>query len=131
MRAAWQRLRPRSLRGRLLVGILLPVLGVVLINAVSLYHQALQAADTAYDRTLLASAKAIGERLEMNHDGGQPRLQSTLVYSALEAFEADNRSRLYYKVSGFGGEMVSGFDDLAPPRAGPAAPNPYAALVRF
>jgi two-component system sensor histidine kinase TctE len=31
----------------------------------SLYRQALQAVNVAYDRTLLASAKAIGDLLEM------------------------------------------------------------------
>ncbi|MDP2006025.1 MAG: sensor histidine kinase N-terminal domain-containing protein [Rubrivivax sp.] len=124
-------MRPQSLRGQLLAGILLPVLGFVLLNAASLYHQALQAADTAYDRTLLASAKAIGERLEVRQERGTAQLQATLEYSALEAFEADNRSRLFYKVSGFGGEVVSGFEDLSPPRAGRDEPNPYAALVRF
>ena len=42
---------------------------VVAINTVSLYRQALRAADTAYDRTLLASAKSIGEQLEVTrHD---------------------------------------------------------------
>ena len=50
-----------SLRGRLLLGILLPVLGVVLVNPVSLYRLARRSADTAYDRPLLASAKTIGE----------------------------------------------------------------------
>jgi two-component system sensor histidine kinase TctE len=54
-----------------------------------------------------------------------------LPYSALEAFEADNRSRLYYKVSGFEGEMVSGFDDLPPPRADSGVRHVYAALVDF
>ena len=120
-----------SLRRRLLLGILLPVLVFVLINSVALYRQALQAADTAYDRTLLASAKAIGELLEVAAVDGRPRLQSTLLYSALEAFEADNRSRLYFKVTGFDGEMVSGFDDLPPPRPAVPAPTVYAALVHF
>ena len=122
-----------SLRRRLLLGILLPVLGCVVLNTASLYRQALQAADTAYDRTLLASAKSIGELLEVVGDPGQPRLQSTLLYSALEPFEADNRSRMFYRVTGFQGEMVSGFGDLAAPRAeGPSGePNVYAALVRF
>ena len=104
--------RAASLRRRLLVGILLPVLVFVLINSVALYRQALHAADTAYDRTLLASAKAIGELLQVAAVEGRPRLQSTLPYSALEAFEADNRSRLYFKVTGFDGEMVAGFADL-------------------
>ncbi len=120
-----------SLRGHLLLGILVPVLGFVVLNAASLYRQALQAADTAYDRTLLASAKSIGELLEVNTEGGRPRLQSTLAYSALEPFEADNRSRLYYKVAGFGGEMVAGFDDLPPPQPAGAERNVYAALVHF
>ena len=120
-----------SLRRTLLLGILVPVFAFVIVNAASLYRQALQAADTAYDRTLLASAKAIGELLEVDGEGGKPALKSTLVYSALEAFEADNRSRMYYKVSGFEGEMVSGFGDLPAPQPPPARSSVYAALVHF
>ena len=126
--------RAPSLRRRLLAGILVPVLVFVLLNSLSLYRQALKAADTAYDRTLLASAKAIGELLEVASVDGRARLQSTLPYSALEAFEADNRSRLYFKVTGFEGEMVSGFDDLPPPRLNEDdtdGDGVYAALVRF
>ena len=123
--------RSASLRRRLLLGILVPVLIFVLINSMALYRQALQAADTAYDRTLLASAKAIGELLEVTAVDGRPQLRSTLLYSALEAFEADNRSRLYFKVTGFDGEMVSGFDDLPPPRPPGQAQTVYAALVHF
>ncbi|MFO1329281.1 MAG: sensor histidine kinase [Rubrivivax sp.] len=122
--------RAPSLRRRLLVGILVPVLAFVAINSVGLYRQALRAADTAYDRTLLASAKAIGELLDVETEGGRPHLRSTLPYSALEAFEADNRSRLYFRVSGFDGEMVSGFEDLPAPRA-EGGDTVYAALVRF
>jgi two-component system sensor histidine kinase TctE len=120
-----------SLRRFLLLGILAPVLAVVGMNTATLYVQALAAADTAYDRTLLASAKAIGEQLEVAVDQGQPRLHSTVPYSALEAFEADNRSRMYYKVTGFGGEMVSGFDDLPASRPDRGGPGVYAALVHF
>jgi len=121
----------RSLRRRLLLGILLPVLGFVLVNTFSLYRQALKAADTAYDRTLLASAKSIGELLEISDDGGVTQLKATVPYSALEAFEADNRSRMYFKVTGFSGEMVSGFEDL--PAASRKLPvkSIYAALVHF
>ena len=120
-----------SLRGRLLSGILLPTLLFVAIDAVTLHRKASSAADTAYDRTLLASSKSIGELLEVVEAEGQPRLQSTVLYSALEAFEADNRSRMYFKVSGFNGEMVSGFADLPPVRPDLGGPNVYAALVRF
>jgi two-component system sensor histidine kinase TctE len=125
---------PPSLRRQLLLGILLPVLAVVMLNAALLYRQALISADTAYDRTLLASAKAIGEQLQLDPGSERPRVIAELPYAALEAFEADNRSRMVYRVSGFDGEVVSGFDDLPPPRAADPrrdAPPVYAALVRF
>jgi two-component system, OmpR family, sensor histidine kinase TctE len=122
---------PRSLRRQLLRGILLPVAALLIVNAISLYQQALRAADTAYDRTLLASAKSIGELLEVTGEADAPHLTANLVYAALEPFEADNRSRMYYKVSGFSGEMISGFEDLPTPSTAPHQPNPYAALVNF
>ncbi|WP_442907195.1 sensor histidine kinase [Hydrogenophaga sp. PBL-H3] len=120
-----------SLRRTLLVGILLPVFAFVLFNTVVLYRQALTAADTAYDRTLLATAKSLGEQLKIAGSGSEVRVESTLLYSALEAFEADNRSRIFYRVSGFRDEMVSGFADLPPWRADIPDQNIYAALVNF
>ncbi len=120
-----------SLRRTLLLGILLPVFAFVLINTVVLYRQALAAADTAYDRTLLATAKSLGEQLQVTGSGPGARVQSTMLYSALEAFEADNRSRLYYRVNGFDGEMVSGFDDLPAQRGTIPTKTIYAALVNF
>jgi len=119
-----------SLRRRLMAGILVPVVAIVSVNTVSLYRQALRAADTAYDRTLLASAKSIGEQLQVT-GGAEPRLAATVPYSALEAFEADNRSRIFYRVTGFAGEMVSGFPDLPPWRGTVPIKGPYAALVDF
>lgn len=122
---------PLSLRRTLLLGILLPVFAFLLINTVVLYRQALLAADTAYDRTLLATAKSLGEQLQVVGTAQAPQLQATLLYSALEAFEADNRSRLFYRVNGFSGEMVSGFDDLPAIRAKMPEQQIYAALVHF
>lgn len=125
--------RPRavSLRRTLLMGILLPVFVFVIINTVVLYRQALDAADTAYDRTLLATAKSLGEQLRVTGAGDQVQVESTLLYSALEAFEADNRSRIFYRVSGLKGEMVSGFRDMPDWRRDIPQKNLYAALVNF
>ncbi len=114
-----------------MAGILLPVLLFVAFNTVVLYRQMLQAADTAYDRTLLATAKAIGEQLELEGSGNQSRLSGKLSYAALEAFEADNRSRLFYRVTGFAGEMIEGFQDLRPWSGRLPDRGPYAALVHF
>ena len=124
-------LAPRSLRSQLLIGILMPLLIGFSINTTSLYRQALRAADTAYDRTLLASAKSIGEQLQVEGAGDAARVLPTVPYSALEAFEADVRSRMYFKVSGFHGEMVTGFEDLPPWRGKLPNKGPYAALVDF
>lgn len=122
---------PVSLRRYLLAGILLPVGLFIVINGASLYRKALQAVNTAYDRTLLASAKSIGEQLDVTGYDEQAVLRATVPYAALETFEADVQSRMYYRVSNLRGDLVSGFEDL-PPWSGriPAQP-PYAALVDF
>lgn len=119
------------MRRRLLWGILLPVLLFVWIDSVILYKQSLQAANTAYDRTLLASAKSIAEQLDVQGEGPNASLVPRVPYAALEAFEADNRSRMFYRVTGFSGELVSGFDSLKVWNGKIADQPPYAALVDF
>ena len=106
---------PLSLRRQLVLGILVPVVAFVALGASSLYRAALVAADTAYDRTLLASAKVIGEQLRLQDDGAALHVVSDLPYAALEAFEADSRSRLFYRILGFRGELVSGNADMPSP----------------
>lgn len=124
-------LRTVSLRSYLLAGILVPVGIFVAVNAVTLYGKTLQAVNTAYDRTLLASAKSIGEQLDVQGYDEQAALRATVPYSALEAFEADVQTRMYYRVSSLGGQLVSGFADL-PFWQGRIPPQPpYAALVDF
>ncbi|MBH2009176.1 MAG: sensor histidine kinase N-terminal domain-containing protein [Xanthomonadaceae bacterium] len=120
-----------SLRRYLLIGILLPVGLLVIMNTVGLYQQAFSAINTAYDRTLLASAKSIGEQLDVTGYDEQSTLRVTVPYAALEAFEADNQSRLFYRVSSLGGDMVSGFRELPFWRGRIQARPPYAALVDF
>jgi two-component system, OmpR family, sensor histidine kinase TctE len=120
-----------SLRRYLLLGILLPVGLLVIVNTVGLYRQALGAINTAYDRTLLASAKSIGEQLDVSGYDELAELRVTVPYAALEAFEADNQSRLFYRVSSLQGEMVSGFAQLPFWRGRIPPKPPYAALVDF
>ncbi|MDM0112601.1 sensor histidine kinase [Variovorax sp. J22R133] len=123
--------RNASLRRTLLIGILVPIALFIVVNSASLYRQSLVAATTAYDRTLLASAKTIGEELAVVGYDDNAVLRATVPYSALEAFEADNQSRMYYRVSTLDGRLVSGFDDL-PSWHGQIPPRPaYAALVDF
>ena len=122
---------PLSLRRHLLVGILVPIALFIVVDTFSLYHQALNAVNIAYDRTLLASAKAIGELLDVDGVGPDAVVHAKIPYSALEAFEADNRSRMTYRVSDVQGDWIDGAQDL--PRWSGTLPNqgPYAALVDF
>ena len=121
----------RSLRRQLLLGILLPVAAFLVLNTVILYQQTLAAVNTAYDRTLLASAKSIGELLDVEGFDEQASIRATVPYAALEAFEADNQSRMFYRISSRSGEMVSGFAELPFWRGELPAKGPYAALVDF
>ena len=123
--------RQRSLRRQLLLGILLPTLLLIGVNTYSLYHQALAALNTAYDRTLLASAKSISEQLDVRGYDDAAELRATVPYSALEAFEADNQSRMFYRVSTLQGGLVSGFAELPFWQGSIAQRPPYAALVDF
>lgn len=121
----------RSLRRTLLLGILVPVIALLAFNGVTLYQRTLEAANTAYDRSLLASAKTIGEQLDVTGFDQGAQLRATVPYSALEAFEADNRSQFFYRVSNLQGVLVSGYEDL-PFWRGTIPDQPtYAALVDF
>ncbi|MFM1908975.1 MAG: hypothetical protein RLZZ591_2652, partial [Pseudomonadota bacterium] len=98
--------RPRSLRRYLLSGILIPVALFVVVNTYSLYEQALTAVNTAYDRSLLASAKSIGEHIDADGVGDTAQLRANVPYAALETFEADNRSRMVYRISSTQGKLI-------------------------
>jgi two-component system sensor histidine kinase TctE len=126
--AAAARAKPLgSLRGQLLRWLLIPLMVLVAIDAFSVYRNALDAADLAYDRSLLASTRALAERVSIVNG----RVVADVPYVALDSFETDTLGRLYYKVTGINGEFVSGYEDL--PSLPPNVPRSeiYPALVRF
>jgi two-component system sensor histidine kinase TctE len=116
-----------SLRNQLLRWLLIPLVILVAVNSVSVYNNALEAADLAYDRSLLASTRALAERVSIR-DG---KVVADVPYVALDSFETDTLGRIFYKVSGLKGETVSGFDDLPPVPANVPRSEAYPALVRF
>ena len=118
---------PGSLRNQLLRWLILPLIGLVALNAVSLYRDAVEAADTAYDRSLLSSTRALAERVSVR-DG---KVVADVPYVALDSFETDTLGRIYYKVTGLQGETVSGYDDLPPVPKDVPRSDLYPALVRF
>lgn len=116
-----------SLRSQLLRWLLIPLAALVVIDAVSVYNNALEAADQAYDRSLLASTRALAERVSIA-DG---RVVADVPYVALDSFETDTLGRIYYRVTGVKGEHVSGYDDLPPLPRHAARSDAYPALVYF
>lgn len=124
-------MKTTSLRRYLLIGILLPVALFILVDTVILYRQALATVNTAYDRTLLASAKSIGEHISADGVGESAQLHADVPYAALEAFEADNRSRMVYRISSIDGKLINGFTELPVWRGQLPSHGPYAALADF
>ena len=116
-----------SLRNQLLRWLLIPLVILVAIDAISVQRNALDAADVAYDRSLLASTRALAERVSIVNG----KVVADVPYVALDSFETDTLGRIYYKVTGINGDFVSGYDDL------PALPSKvrrseaYPALVYF
>ncbi|HSW14922.1 MAG TPA: sensor histidine kinase, partial [Solimonas sp.] len=90
-------------------------------------QRALVALNSAYDRSLLGSARMIGDLLEVRNN----RLVSIVPYTVIEFYEADNRSRLLYRIKGFRGEHVAGYADFPEDPAGVPAKATYPITVSF
>src|ERR1700682_4888255 len=88
---------PSSLRQQLLFWLLAPLLALLVVNSVLGYRAAIQTANEAYDRLLLASVKAIADRVTIS----QGEITVDIPYVALELFESNIKERIFYKVSLF------------------------------
>jgi two-component system sensor histidine kinase TctE len=120
--------RPAAgLQSRLLWWLLPALALLVAVNAVSSWRTALAAVNTAYDRSLLAVARAVADRVEFR--GG--RVAVEVPYVALDFFESDLRGRVFYRVGGLEGDFVSGYDDLPAPPKGVPRSEDYFALAHF
>ncbi len=116
-----------SLRGQFLRWLLIPLMVLVAVNAFSVYRNALDAADLAYDRSLLSTARALAERVSIV----EGKVVVNVPYVALDSFETDTLGRLYYKVTGVNGEFISGFEDLPNLPKNVPRSDIYPALVHF
>ena len=121
-----QRLRRASL-WRLLALLLLPLLAIV--TGVELWmtrHDALEAANAAYDRSLLGALKAIDANV--SHASGG--LSVELPYTMLEFFELTAIGNVYFRVASSDGLVELGNADLPAPPAPlvPGVPQFYDAV---
>lgn len=116
-----------SLRAGLLRRLAIVLAPLMLVSGISAYWNGRAAADTAYDRTLLASARAIAEGL-VSSDG---QLRANVPYVALDSFAYDSAGRIYYQVLDIRGRLISGYEKLPAPPAGTPLTEDYPALARF
>ncbi|HCA62544.1 MAG TPA: histidine kinase, partial [Pseudomonas sp.] len=116
-----------SLRARLLRRLAILLALLLLFSGWSAYWNGRAAADTAYDRTLLASARAIADGL-VTHEGV---LRANVPYVALDTFAYDSAGRIYYGVLDIQGRLVSGYENLPAPAADTPRTDDYPALARF
>lgn len=105
------RIASNSLRGKLLVWLLLPLLSLWLLGAVVAYFMSINFTNVAYDRALFDSTRSLGEQVKVAD--GHTRVE--LPYSALQMLLSDEHDKVYYRVSGRDGRAVSGEPDLPRP----------------
>ena len=119
--------RFKSLKQALLIWLVLPLVGLTLINAFFSYKNAVDAANAAYDRSLYIAARTLAEELRLK-DG---QLQVEVPQSATYLFENNIGSRFFYEVLDFESAHLMGNARL-PNLEDPAQNNVnYFSLVSF
>lgn len=116
-----------SLRARLLGWILLPLAGLITVNAWVAYGNAVEASNEAYDRALYLASRALAEELVWR----QGALQVNVLRAAGYLLENHTGSRLYYRVADTADRHLAGDPTLPAPHTGPAGSVRYHALVQF
>ncbi len=98
----------KSLRLRLLVWVLLPMLGALALSAWLSWHSARDIALLRQDRTLLASAEVMAERIQWL-DG---ELVARTPPAALAMFASSAHDRVYFEVRDERGNLLAGWPGL-------------------
>ena len=116
-----------SLRGELLAWLGAPLLLLWGLSVYTHYQSAVHAANQAYDRSLLASARTVAERLVVRNG----HIEVDVPWVVLDSFERNMNDQLFYQVISPEGKTLSGYDDLPaiPPASAPS--ELYPALVHF
>ncbi|WP_232080991.1 sensor histidine kinase [Variovorax sp. SRS16] len=92
---------------------MLPLAGAVAVDAWVSHRDAARTASLVQDRLLLGSARVVAEQLQFEDSVFQERIPP----AALELFRAEVTDRVYYRLTGNGGQLLSGYDELAAPAA--------------
>lgn len=106
-----------SLRSQLLFWLLAPLALVAALDVWATYRIARDTATIVQERMLLGAARVIGEQVHLEEDV----IQAVIPPAALELFVSPAPDRVFYRVSGSDGTLLSGYYDMALPPRMPAA----------
>ena len=109
----WKKLRRISLRSSLALLLLPALLAAALVNLRMTDHDALEAANAAYDRSLLGALKSIDANISTASGG----LSVELPYRMFEFFELTASGAVYFRVATLDGLVELGSADLPMPPA--------------
>jgi two-component system sensor histidine kinase TctE len=99
----------------------------MIVSGWTAYQNGRASADRAYDRSLLAFARAVSEKFTVANGA----LQVNVPYLALDAFAYDSTGRIFYQVLDFDGNLISGYEGLPAPPPDVERTQDYPALARF
>jgi two-component system sensor histidine kinase TctE len=116
-----------SARSYVLAWIVLPLFVILAADTWFLYRSALSSVNVAYDRTLLATAHAVGDSVRF--ENGRYRL--SLPLALFEIYETEKSGRYYYRVSDPDSGVISGDENLPPYRGSMPKNTSYPAAVQF
>jgi signal transduction histidine kinase len=104
-------LKRDSLRAQLLWWLMLPLVLVLMLDAVISYRVALSFANNAYDEGLFDTASALAQQVKA--EGGT--VEVNLPLQAQEILESDPYDKVFYQVLTPDGTQVAGRQNLPPP----------------
>lgn len=102
-----------SIRARLLLWLLGPLIIIGLIALFDGYREARTTADEVSDRVLSGSALAIAERVFVNENGD---LEVDIPYVALQMLTSSEDDRVFYKIENGSGDFITGYRKLEVPK---------------
>ena len=103
-----------SLRRRLFAWLIGPMVALAVISTLAAYGTAFRFANQVYDRSISDTAMALSRLVHVDAE----RVRVDLPLAALTMLAADERDRIYYKISAAGGGFIAGHRGLpAPPTA--------------
>lgn len=116
-----------STRSYVLAWTIIPLLLILLVDTVAMYRSALRSVSSAYDRTLVVTAHAVGDAVR--YEQGQFRF--SLPQALYEHYETERSGRFFFRVSRSDGTVISGDEDLPFYPQAQSSGQAYPALVYF